>query len=174
VTDRVFGVRRVSAIFQLTVRPSLRCRRGASFVEFALVLPLLLALLFGIIECGFLFKDQMAVQQAAREGARAAAVARPVAEIGARVVAGATTLTPNALTHDVMSRYYNTGAWTAWVTVGDKTDGSGQNDAPAGGQVRVRGYYTHTLLTGPLFANLIGRPGASTMPMYAAGVMRRE
>ncbi|GAA1889756.1 hypothetical protein GCM10009715_39470 [Paeniglutamicibacter psychrophenolicus] len=49
-------------------------QRGASAVEFAIVLPLLLTLLLGIIEFGFLFNQQISLTQAAREGARAYAI----------------------------------------------------------------------------------------------------
>ncbi len=48
--------------------------RGASLVEFAIVLPLLLALLFGVIESSFAFAQLNDVRFGAREGARAAAV----------------------------------------------------------------------------------------------------
>ncbi|MDO2933285.1 TadE/TadG family type IV pilus assembly protein [Paeniglutamicibacter sulfureus] len=51
-----------------------RREEGASAVEFALVLPLLLALLLGIIEFGFLFNQQVSATQVAREVARAVAV----------------------------------------------------------------------------------------------------
>lgn len=47
---------------------------GASLVEFALVLPLLLALLFGLIEASWAFAQTNDVRHGAREGARAAAV----------------------------------------------------------------------------------------------------
>jgi len=44
--------------------------RGSSAVEAALVTPLVMALLFGIIEMGFLFKDYLAVSAAVRAGVR--------------------------------------------------------------------------------------------------------
>lgn len=47
---------------------------GASLVEFAMVLPLLLALLFGLIEMSWAFAQLNDVRYGAREGARAAAV----------------------------------------------------------------------------------------------------
>ena len=47
---------------------------GASMVEMALVLPLLLIVLFGIIEASWAFAQQNDVRHGAREGARAAAV----------------------------------------------------------------------------------------------------
>jgi len=48
--------------------------KGASAVEFAIVLPLLVLLVFGIMEAGWLFAQQIEVRNAAREGARLAVV----------------------------------------------------------------------------------------------------
>ncbi|GAA1735467.1 hypothetical protein GCM10009681_02340 [Luedemannella helvata] len=48
--------------------------RGAAAVEFALVLPVLLILVFGIIDFGRMLNAKITLTQAAREGARAAAV----------------------------------------------------------------------------------------------------
>ncbi len=52
-------------------------RRAQSIVEFALVVPALLAILIGIMEFGYLAKNTMTLSSAAREGARAAAVGKP-------------------------------------------------------------------------------------------------
>ena len=46
--------------------------RGAAVVEFAVVLPLLLTILFGIIEYGWVFMVRQTLQTSAREGARIA------------------------------------------------------------------------------------------------------
>lgn len=51
--------------------------RGASLVEFAVALPLLLILVLGIIEFGFVLAQMNEVRHGAREGARYAAVSRP-------------------------------------------------------------------------------------------------
>ncbi len=48
--------------------------RGAAAVEFALVVPILLMLLFGMIDYGLYFSNQLGVQQGARDAARQAAV----------------------------------------------------------------------------------------------------
>lgn len=48
--------------------------RGAEAVEFAVIVPVLLALLFGLISFGLLFFSQISLEQAAREGARLAAI----------------------------------------------------------------------------------------------------
>jgi Flp pilus assembly protein TadG len=47
-----------------------RSERGAAAVEFALVMPLLFLLVFGIIEFGFIFNKELSVTHSAREGAR--------------------------------------------------------------------------------------------------------
>src|SRR5215470_20320242 len=48
--------------------------RGAAAVEFALVLPLLLILIFGIIDFGRMLNAKITLTEAAREGARATAL----------------------------------------------------------------------------------------------------
>lgn len=53
----------------------LRHQKGQALVEFALVTPLLLLLVFGIIEFGMLWKSQQVLTDAAREGARSAVIA---------------------------------------------------------------------------------------------------
>lgn len=50
--------------------------RGAAALEFALVVPVLLLLIFGIIEFGLAFQAQLALTHGAREGARLAAVGK--------------------------------------------------------------------------------------------------
>ena len=48
--------------------------RGAAAVEFALVTPLLLIMLFGIVDYGIWFSDSISARQAVRDGARNGAV----------------------------------------------------------------------------------------------------
>jgi Flp pilus assembly protein TadG len=48
--------------------------RGAAAVEFALVLPILILLIFGIVEFSISYNRQQALHAAAREGARTASV----------------------------------------------------------------------------------------------------
>lgn len=54
-----------------------RGERGAALVEFAVLAPLLILLLLGIVEFGYLFGQFNEVRHAAREGARYAAVSSP-------------------------------------------------------------------------------------------------
>lgn len=51
--------------------------KGASAVEFALVLPLLVLLVMGIIDWGYYFYSEQIVVNAAREGARAGSLDAP-------------------------------------------------------------------------------------------------
>ena len=51
-----------------------RSEKGQSMVEFALVLPFLIALLCGIIDFGWLYYNQITLNNAAREGARYAVI----------------------------------------------------------------------------------------------------
>jgi Flp pilus assembly protein TadG len=57
------------------MRPGCRSRdRGAAAVEFALVVPLLLLLVIGILNYGLFFFDSVSLRQGAREAARQAVV----------------------------------------------------------------------------------------------------
>jgi hypothetical protein len=53
-------------------------RRGQSMVEFALVLPILIGVIFGIIEGALIIQGYLTVQHAAREAARFAVTNRPL------------------------------------------------------------------------------------------------
>jgi Flp pilus assembly protein TadG len=48
----------------------LRCQKGVAAIEFAIVLPLLMMIVFGIIEFGLLMYDKQVITNASREGAR--------------------------------------------------------------------------------------------------------
>ena len=52
-----------------------RTRRGQATVEFALVLPIILAVMFGAVEFGTALYDKAVITNASREGARAGVVA---------------------------------------------------------------------------------------------------
>ena len=67
-------------MIKLRLRSALRHsrdQRGVTLLETAIVLPMLLLLAIGLAEVGFLVIDQMAVANAAREGARVGAAAGP-------------------------------------------------------------------------------------------------
>ena len=54
----------------------IRQERGQSVAEFALVLPLMMLVLLGIVQFGMVFKQYITLTDAVREGSRKAAVAR--------------------------------------------------------------------------------------------------
>ena len=56
-------------------------RKGQSIVETALVLPIIILILMGIIDFGFLFNNYLIISNAAREGARSAAVGKADSDI---------------------------------------------------------------------------------------------
>jgi Flp pilus assembly protein TadG len=66
--------------------------RGATAVEFALLLPLLLLIVFGIVDFGRALNAQITLTQAAREGARLAALGEP--NVTGATQAAATGLNP--------------------------------------------------------------------------------
>jgi Flp pilus assembly protein TadG len=77
--------------------------------EFALVLPLLAALLFGVIQFGIAFNNYITLTDAVRAGARKGAVGRhladPEASVVAQVQAAATDLKSADLAIDVESTW---------------------------------------------------------------------
>ena len=58
-----------------------RNQKGAAAVEFAIVLPLLLLLVFGMIEFGLLFYNKQVITNASREGARDGITGQSEAEV---------------------------------------------------------------------------------------------
>jgi Flp pilus assembly protein TadG len=63
---------------------------GAAAVEFALVLPLLLLVVFGIVDFGRMLNQQIMLTEAAREIARPVSLRQPPAEIAAATTAALT------------------------------------------------------------------------------------
>ncbi len=145
-------------------------RGGSGLVEFALVAPLLLGMLLGIIDFGILARNSLVIANASREGARAAALGQPTANIYARVAnGGAPTLKTNAagqITNGSVlmqqAVYGGVPVYVAWPA--DSGIGtSAQNGAGTGNFVRITVIYEHRSISG-LFNRTISIPV----------VMRRE
>ena len=117
--------------------PSTPRSRGQALVEFAIVLPIFLLVLFGLIEFGYMLYSQMTVSNAAREAARAAVV------------------DPDACTipqlADATARGAATGLTSAFISVNVPVpNGASCATAPQGTPVSVTVNYTyHTFF--PLF-----------------------
>lgn len=91
-----------------------REERGQTIVEFAIVLPVLVLLLLGIAQFGLSFHDYLAITDAARVGARAAAVNRTTDPCGA-----ATTAIQNTVSTTQWSTISSRITCTAGANVGD-------------------------------------------------------
>jgi Flp pilus assembly protein TadG len=87
----------------------MKSERGQTMTEFALVLPLLVLLLFGVIQFGIAFNNYITLTDAVRAGARKGSVARhmsdPEAAVESQVHAAATDLKPADLDVTVTSSW---------------------------------------------------------------------
>ncbi|PPB48884.1 pilus assembly protein TadE [Arthrobacter pityocampae] len=112
---------------------SRRSDRGAVAVELALVLPVLILLLFGIIEVSRAYNAQVTLTSAAREGVRVVAIAKNDAAATNRAVLAANASIPQV------------NASTVSIT---RSPAGAVNTCPVGSTVTVTITYTMTTLTG--------------------------
>ena len=110
-----------------------RSERGAVAVEFALLAPVLMLLLFGIMEFGRAYNVQISLSNAAREGVRVMAISNDARAARDAVRSALGTLTP-ALADDKI-------VFVASTPAGAKT-------CSAGAQMSVTVGYTLTTMTG--------------------------
>ena len=149
-------------------------RGGAVTVEMSLVAPLLIFLFFGIIEFGLTVKDLVGLNQAAREGARCAAVGATPTAIDTRIANSAPTIDTGEFSALYEYRSYDADTgWGEWTVLGINEYGD-ENNAGVGDQIRIRLQYPHHLVTGRLFASLADDPEQCTITLSTAIVMRRE
>lgn len=147
-------------------------RRGGAAVEMALVVPVLVLLMFGVVELGLMMQSLTQVRTVAREGAREASVGSLPDDVLNRMEATASTLNPDAIEYSLQYRTYSAGgSWGAWTTLGSDGD---RNDAPPGAHVRAAVTYAHPLALPGLFGLFADDPEAGTRTLEAEVVMRRE
>ncbi len=79
------------------MRSSTKAQRGSAAVEFALVLPVLLLVCVALVQVGLLARDALVLSQAARAGAREAAVDADDAQVRRAVDQAAVDLDPALL-----------------------------------------------------------------------------
>jgi Flp pilus assembly protein TadG len=139
-----------------------RDTRGSVLIEFAVVSLLLMTLVFGMIEYGLLISERLALQQAAREGARSAAIGETTAAVTTRVLASAAGVT---ITSSNVALAKMASGSSSWGSLGNSSDGL-QNNAAFGDYVRVTLTFNHSWVTG-LFSS-------SPTVVTAAMVARRE
>lgn len=149
-----------------------RKRRGGSVIlEFALVVPILLVVLFGIMEFGWYAKNSLTVSNAAREGARAAALGRSTTDITARVrnmAAGVSGVSQSVAVDMKCDNGNDADGYAYTIPLGGDTC-SGitcKNDALSGTMIRIRVTAQNRSLTG-LF-------GFLNRTLQTDVIMRRE
>jgi len=93
----------------MTRRIHIGNQRGQTMTEFALVMPILLFLLLGIIQFGIVFNNYVTLTDAVRAGARKGAVARrlsdPTGAVQSQVRTAATDLNSSDLSVSVTSTF---------------------------------------------------------------------
>lgn len=76
-------------------------QRGQALVEFAIIIPMLLLIIMGIAEFGMMINSYLAIQNAAREGARAGIVGSSNTDIRNMIVSISPSLKEKDLTIDI-------------------------------------------------------------------------
>ena len=150
--------------FQKTNRGRTR-RRGATIVEFAYLLPVLLAILLGILESGWMVKNYLTLANATRDGARAAAVGRSTSGVETRIINLAKPLTVVSPNGNIVREYSIDDGVTYYAWPGDSA--AGNNGVPAGRLLRITCTAKHRSLTG-----FFGPLASPTLKIVVA--MRRE
>jgi Flp pilus assembly protein TadG len=139
----------------------LRADEAAQLVEFALVLPMLLLVMLGIAEFGFIFQRYEVVTNAAREGARMA------------VLPGYTGTDVDARVRVYMTQgRVPTTTTNPAIAITDVSIPVGAGLAPIGAK-RVTVTYTHTYTFLPKIATWFGAT-YTTVPLKAVAEMRKE
>lgn len=78
----------------------MKSEKGASMVEFALVLPIMILLLLGIIDFGRVFHAYLTIDHAGREAARVASIGKFSEVVGTAVTKSGNLITENDVTVD--------------------------------------------------------------------------
>jgi len=130
-----------------------RNQRGAVAVEFALIMPMMCLLVFGIIEFGFMLNRDMIVGNASRDGARAASLGDTYADTRASIVAelaasGIPTTVADGTTITIDCKKPDGTACNATSTTYDAA-------AVSGSTAMINVEYDHTLIT-PFISTLLG------------------
>jgi len=152
--------------FMRTMTRRLRSERGAELIEFALVLPLLLLVMLGIVDFGFLFQRYEVLTNATREGARIAVLPGGYNQTDVRARVCAYLQTGGVPT---------TGCPTPTNPVVTLTDVNITVGAATMQAKRVQVTYTHNyMFVGPLVSLMGGGTFNTTVPMTTVAIMRKE
>lgn len=141
-----------------------RNERGAAAVEFAILLPLVVLILFGGIEYGLVMFNQQVITNASREAARAGIV------VGSDSVDDPTVL---QIALDYCQNYlvtFEAPAPSPTVTI---TRDAG-NSTEFGHPLTVTVQYSYQFLLLPNISSLFGGVYSSSLPLEAKTTMRHE
>lgn len=142
---------------------------GQSLVEWALIIPLIMLVIFGIIEFGRLYNAHLIVTSSAREGARKAAVSSSEDAVRTAVENAAASLNPATVEKTDAAFIKDTnnipGTGVMWYAIDYKSGGSRRFGDPVEVCVKAR----IEIIT-PIISNIIGTP----RPVFAVAVMRVE
>ena len=134
----------------LTRQKSRKSQRGAAALEFALVVPILIVFVFGIVDFGLMINSQAVFANASRDAARAGSFGGTLSDIQG-VVTNETSYLPNIGS-------VNT-AVTCLKATGAACGANYNTEKQAGGTVIVTITYVHQWLT----PALLGLPSTSTV-----------
>jgi len=134
----------------LTTWRSRKSQRGAAALEFALVLPILIVLIFGVVDFGLMINSQAVFANAARDAARAGSFSATKAEIQGVVTSETSYLTNDTDVTTVVTCRKPGNPGTACSSAYD-------TEKQSGGTVIVTITYTHNWLT----PALLGLPNTS-------------
>jgi Flp pilus assembly protein TadG len=145
---------------------NLKCQKGVAAAEFALIMPVLSILAFGIIEYSLFLYDQQLITNASREGARAGIVSSPSALTDDEI----TTVVDNY----VDNKLINFNAVNSPTTTIQRESADGTTFV-FGDDLTVIVTYTYEFLLFPaLVTNLMGMTTDGTIDLVATSVMRME
>ncbi len=147
---------------------------GTATVEAAIVLPVLLTLLFGMLELGLMARSSLALGHLGREAVRVAIVGATPTRINSFIGEISSGINDARLTTTLEYRALDTdtGTWGSWTPLATGEDGL--NIARSGDQVRVSLQYDYQLASGDLFAVIVGATDDNTVPLEATVVGVRE
>ncbi len=153
------------------MKDKLRIQSGTAVVEFAVILPLLVVIVFGIIEFSILFYDKAMVTNASREGARVGIVFK-VDGNGDWTWDGTEATITTTVNNYLMTYLISLGNPSATVVIPPpiRTVNPDTGRYSPGGTLTVSVTYTYTFMVIPNFIASIVNP----ITLTAQTVMRFE
>lgn len=148
-----------------SIATRLRSQRGAELIEFALIFPLLLLVMLGIVDFGFMFQRFEVLTNATREGARVAVLpgysdADTVLRVCSYLSSGGVPTTTCGTTNPTIAVSNTTLAMAGGGTLQMK---------------RVAVTYTHAyMFVGPIISLIGGGSFNTNVPITTVAVMRKE